>query len=231
MPDVLLDSQQRQWDDLRTLLGAYARHDPPRTVAVVGNAPLPPDPRRAAEIDAADLVIRANAMVLDAPGGPACVGTACDVVILSRSTAITPWVFADYRRRLYLEPQGGFVRTRYDVEFERRRMPVRQWPADLGLAPLPNAVVKARLADLLDPDHRPGALIPTTGLTAVFLAHEMFPGCRLVATGFSFLDDAGQKHWAHHSGGHTKVNWQHDLNLEAQLMSRWIADGSIEFLR
>jgi hypothetical protein len=51
-----------------------------------------------------------------------------------------------------------------------------------------------------------------------------------VGTGFSFLDDEEQKSWSHHSGGHTKVNWQHRLDLEATLLRSWIDDGTLRYL-
>ena len=222
-------TRQEQWDQIRSYLAAYARHDPPRSVAVVGNAPLAPDARRAAEIDAADLVIRVNAVVLDEPGAPAAVGTACHAVILSRATALTPWALRDYRTRAYLVPQAGFVQYR-PGDSVGLLLHAGFWPEDLGAMPLPNAVVKARAVRALDPTARPGSLIPTTGTTAVFLAHEMFPEADLVITGFSFLADPGQTSWSHHSGGHTKVNWQHRLDLEAALLRSWIDDGSARAL-
>jgi hypothetical protein len=197
-------------------------------VAVVGNAPLPRDAERAAAIDASDLVIRANAMMLDPPGDAPCVGTACNVVILSRSTAITPWVFHDYKRRAYLVPQAGFVQY-HPGDRIGLLLDVPFWPRDLGAMPLPNAVVKTRVVRALDPDAKPGSLIPTTGMTALYLAHEMFPDAQLLATGFSFLDDAAQTHWNHHSGGATKVNWQHRLDLEAALLKSWIDERSVQF--
>lgn len=216
-------SQQQQWDFLRDLIASYADHQPVRKVAVVGNAPLEPDPDRVAELNSSDLVLRANSLVLDEPGEPASVGSACHVVLLSRSTRMTPWVFQDYRRRAYLVPQMGFP-----LYYTVRPGPTF-WPADLGAVPLPNGVVKKRLADLLDPGHEPGRLTPTTGITAVFLAHEMFPDADLVATGFSFVTDQDQVEWAHHAGGTTAVNKYHDLRLESALLRSWIADGSLRF--
>ena len=203
--------------------------NPVQKVAVVGNALLAPCAERAAEIDSADLVIRVNAMMLDGPEDPPSLGTSCHAVVLSRSTTITPWVFHDYRRRAYLVPQAGFVQYQpgdrigllLDAPF---------WPADLGAMPVSNAVIKARVVRALDPEHRPGSVIPTTGLTALYLAHEMFASAELVCAGFSFLDDPNQKSWSHHSGAHTKVNWQHRLDLEAQLLRSWIHDGSVRAL-
>src|SRR6478735_5596245 len=155
-PDELIaSSRQEQWDHLRALLSAYAARTPVRKVAVVGNAPLTPDAARAREIDSADLVIRANSMALDGPGDPPCLGTRCHAVILSRSTRLTRWVFQDYRRRLYLVPQGGIVVWRLG-EPKGILLDTPWWPADLGCIPLPNAVVKARIVRALDPDHEPG---------------------------------------------------------------------------
>lgn len=223
--EEMADSRERQWELLHDYIVAYSRHRPVRKVAVVGNAPLPPSAERAAEIDSADLTIRVNSLMLDDPGYPPTLGTSCDVAIVSYSARITPWVFRDYRTRAYLVPQMGFV-----VHRSVNLVPPN-WPPDLGSLPLPNAVVKKRLVDLLNPDHVPGSLIPTTGTTAVFLAHEMFPDADLVATGYSFVDDTGQREWAHQSGGSTKVNWQHDLALESALFRKWIADGSLRLLR
>jgi len=231
VPDPPLDelievSRQEHWDLLRDYLSAYASRSPVRKIAVVGNAPLDASAERAAEIDSADLVIRVNAMMLDGPEDPPCLGAACHAVILSRSTTITPWVFHDYRHRAYLVPQAGFVQYQpgdrtgllLDAPF---------WPADLGAMPVSNAVVKARVVRALDPELRPGSVIPTTGTIALYLAHEMFPGAELVCAGFSFLADPDQKFWSHHSGGHTKVNWQHRLDLESRLLRSWILDGSV----
>jgi hypothetical protein len=229
LQDQLRRSREEQWEHIRAYLLAYAAHVPVRRVAVVGNAPLPPDAGRAAEIDSADLVIRANAMVLDDPEDPPTVGTQCHVVLLSRSTQLTRWALKDYRRRAYLVPQAGFVQYRPDDGVGLTLDPPF-WPADLGAMPLPNGVIKARTVRALDPEATPGSLIPTTGTTGIVMAREMFPDADLVVTGFSFLEDAGQTSWSHHSGGHTKVNWQHRLDLEASLLRSWIDDGSVRYL-
>jgi hypothetical protein len=212
------------WDLLGAFLASYAERQPVGKVAVVGNAPLAPDPARAAEIDSSDLVIRANSMALDEPGDPPCLGTRCHAVILSHATRNTPWVFRDYRRRAYLAPQAGAVR------YYKIGPAVSFWPNDLGVIPIPNGVVKKRLVDLMDPDHVPGELTPTTGLMGLYLAHELFPDADMVATGFSFLDGGEQESWQHHSGGETAVNRFHDLALEGALLRSWIADGSTRFL-
>ena len=222
-------TRETQWDQVRQYVLGYAARRPVERVAVLGNAPLTPDAERAATIDAADLVIRVNAFVLDGPDEPPTLGTACHAVLLSRATVMTPWSLRGYRDRAYLVPQAGWVQYRPGDDVGLL-FSAGFWPPDLGAMPLPNAVVKARLVHLLDPSARPGSVIPTTGLTAVFLAHEMFPDAELVATGFSFLDDEKQKTWSHHSGGHTKVNWQHHLDLEAALLRSWIEDGSLRML-
>jgi hypothetical protein len=218
-------SRDELWGLLRDYLAAYAARRPIRKVTVIGNAPLLPDPGRVAEIDSSDLVIRMNELVLDEPGEPPCVGTACHAVILSHATTNTRWVFRNYRNRAYLVPQAGFPRYFQVVGA------VRFSPADLGAVPLPNAIIKKRLVNLLDPDHEPGRLIPTSGLMGLYLAHELFPEADLIATGFSFLDGAPQQSWQHHAGSRTEVHQFHDLAREAALLRSWIDDGSMRFLR
>lgn len=222
-------TREAQWDTLRHYITSYAARQPVQRVTVVGNAPLAPSAERAAAIDAADLVIRVNAFVLDRPGEQPASGTACHAVLLSRAAVLTPWTLQNHQGRAYLVPQAGWVQWQPgdDVGLHPR---AGFWPADLGAMPLPNAVVKARLVRALDLTARPGSVIPTTGTTAVFLAHEMFPDADLVATGFSLLDDQTQKTFAHHDGTVTKVNWQHRLDLEAALLQSWIADGSLRML-
>jgi hypothetical protein len=222
-------TRDAQWDLVREYLASYAARLPVERVAVVGNAPLTPDSGRAAAIDAADLVIRVNAFVLDGPGDPPASGTACHAVLLSRAAVLNPWTLQHHQSRAYLVPQAGWVQYRPGDEVGLL-FRAGFWPADLGAMPLPNAVVKARLVRLLDAAAAPGSVIPTTGMMAVFLAHEMFAGADLVATGFSMLDDESQKSWAHHDGTQTKVNWQHRLDLEAALLRSWAADGSLRIL-
>jgi hypothetical protein len=223
LQEELADSHQRQWDLLQDYLESYAEHRPVRSVAVIGNKPLEPDAQRAAAIDASDLVRRVNSFQLDEPGEPPTLGTACHVALISRRVRTTKWVFQDYRRRGYLVPQMGFPLLR------GVRLNPLFWPPDLGAMPLPNGVVMKRLADRLDPGHAPGRLIPTSGTTLAYLAHEMFPGAAMLATGFSFMTLTEQTEWAHHSGGTTAVHEYHDLSLEAELLRSWVADGSIRF--
>jgi hypothetical protein len=217
-------SRDRMWDLIRSYLEAYAARSPVRSVCVVGNAPLRPRQDRAERIDACDLVIRANSLVLDEPGGTGCVGRECHAVLLSRSTRMTRWVFQDYRKRAYLLMQAGFT------NFRKVRDTAAHWPADLGAMPVPNAAVTKPLADRLLPDRQPLTLIPSTGTTGLFLAHEMFPSAELLATGFSFLDDRDQQEWRHHAGGATVVNSLHRLDLEGSLLQSWVDDGSMTLL-
>jgi len=217
-------SNQRLWELIGSYMATYARQRPVRKVAVVGNAPLTPDAGRAAELDSCDVVIRANSLVLDEPGDPPTSGTTCHVVLLSRSTRITPWVFRDYRHRAYLLMQAGYT------VFRRVRDTAAHWPADLGALPVPNSTVTKRLGDLLLPDREPRALIPTTGTTGLFLAHELFPDADLVATGFSFIEHRRQARWGHHAGGTTAVNDLHRLDLEGALLESWVDDGTMRVL-
>jgi hypothetical protein len=222
-PAELEESHQAQWDLIRDFLSAYAAHQPVRSVAVVGNAPLLPDAERAAAIDASDLVIRMNSLRMDEPDEPPCVGSTCHAVLLGRRTTVTPWVFKDYKRRAYLVPQMGFPLL------QRIRPVPGYWPRDLGALPLPNGVVKKRLADQLDPGHQPGRLTPTSGTAMIYLGHDMFPGAQLIATGFSFLADTGQTGWSYHSGGSVPLGQFHYLDIEAALLRTWIGDGSLRF--
>jgi hypothetical protein len=224
LKEVLAESEQRQRAELGDLMATYAARRPVRKIAVVGNAPLEPSAERAAAIDAADLVIRCNSFVLDAPEGPRYTGTRVHIVLLNKSTRVTPWVFHEYRKRGYLLTQGGYTRFRW------LRGTPSHWPADLGALPLPNKAVVDRLNDLLLPERAPGTLIPTTGMLSVFLARDCFPGAELVTTGYSFLKNREQTEWAHHLGGTVPVHDAHRIDLEGALLESWITEGSISFL-
>lgn len=218
------ESNERLWRLIRDYMAAYAERRPVRTVAVVGNAPLGPDVGRASKLNSSDLVIRVNSLVLDEPGAAPTVGHTCHVVLLNRSTRLTPWVFQNYRRRAYLFMQAGFT------IFRTVRPPATHWPADLGGMPVPNSIVTKRLGDLLLPGRQVNQLVPTTGMTGLFLAHEMFPDAQMLATGFSFLKDRQQQEWEHHAGGTVPVEPRHNLALEGALLESWLDDGSMEFL-
>jgi len=223
-PTELATSHEAQWDLLRQYIASYSEHLPVRKVVVMGNAPLQPDPDRAAEIDSADLVFRMNSLALDNPGDPPAVGTKCHVVVVSRYAPVTPWMFQDYRKRAYLIPQAG-----YGLRYILHPQPYL-WPSDLGTLPIPNAPVITRLVDRLDPDHVPNELIPTSGTITCFLAHEMFPDAEMLAAGFSFLDGRQQQEWRYQSGGGSAVIPAHKLSLEAALLRSWVDDGSMRVL-
>lgn len=230
LADDVRQARADLWDQIRAFMASYAARRPITKVAVIGNAPLPPSAERAAEIDSADLVIRTNSLVLDEPDAAPCVGTACHVAVVSMSTKMTPWVLRDYRRRAYLIPQAGWDVHPTPGMRDDLRLVAPFWPADLGAMPLPNALVKAEMLAMLDPDRPAATLLPTTGTMAIFLGHKLFPDATLVATGFSFLDDQDQQSWAHHAGSHTRVHPHHSLALEAQLLRSWIDDGSLRML-
>ncbi len=223
--DARVVDDDRLLDELRGLMVAYADSPHVARVAAVGNAPLAADDARAREIDSAELVLRANSFVLDTPTDAPCLGTKTHVVLLSRNTSITPWVFRDYRRRLYLIMQGGFS------TFHRLRGLPDHWPADLGAMPMPNRWVMSRLSDLLLPGREPGSLIPTTGMTAVYLARTLFREAEIIATGFSFLTDRDQTSWRHHFGSTAPVDTRHRIDLEGALLESWIDEGSVRFLQ
>lgn len=208
---------------LGDLMAAYARRTPVASVTVVGNAPLPPSPERAARIDASDLVVRVNGFALDEPDGPAVVGSRADVVVVQWGVLATPWLFADYTRRLYLLNEPG--QMHWDVE----EVPP-WWPPDLGLVPVPNREVTEPLVHELGLASSARPQWATTGTTAAWVAVQAFPAARVAVTGFSFLDDPEQRSWAHAYGEPVKVNDEHDLGAEAALLRRLIDDDRLEFL-
>ena len=208
---------------LRELMLAYARRTPVRTVVAMGNAPLPPSDERADAIDAADLVIRVNSFVLDAPGDARTQGRNVDVVVWNRITRATPFTYADYPDRLYLlaEPMRahGFP-----------EMWPPSWPADLGLVPLPNRTVLAQMGADLGVPWREERLAPTTGLTAAWLAVTLFPDARVLLGGFSFLDNPTQTGWSYQGGGASPVGREHRIDAESQLMQSWLDRGRAELV-
>ena len=209
---------------LTELMTAYARHEPVRSVAVVGNAPLAPDPVRARVIDDADLVIRMNSFVMDVPGGPACQGSRVDVVVWNRITRATEFVFRDYRDRLYVlvEP----MRLHGNPE-----MWPTSWPDDLGLVPVSNRAITAPLNDLLGLPWHDEPLAPTTGTMASYLAVTLFPDAEITLTGLSYVDHHDQRSWRHQWGDSCPVGPEHRIDLESQLLRSWIASGQARFLR
>src|SRR3569833_2711457 len=115
------------------LPAAYADRPDPRSVAVDGNQPLPPDPQRAKAIDACDLVIRVNGFVVDKPGEEI-VGTRTHNKEFNRAIRATPYVFQDYRKRLYLLVEPG------RMHWEPEDVP-GWWPPVLGAVPVSNSEV------------------------------------------------------------------------------------------
>ncbi|WP_018683425.1 hypothetical protein [Actinokineospora enzanensis] len=204
---------------LAATLAAYARHDPPRTIAVVGNAPLPPDPTRAAAIDAADLVIRMTSFAIDTDG-PATYGKRTDVVVLHRGVIASPHTFTDYTSRLYLLVEPG------RLHWEPETIP-DWWPADLGFVPIPNREFTVPLNNLL-------GFVPetvawsTTGTLATYLVTDLFPTAHVLLTGMSIIDHPHQTVFAHAWGQEVPVTAEHRLADEAALLRTWRDTGRIE---
>jgi hypothetical protein len=208
--------------DLRGLLTSYARHTPPRRIAIVGNAPMSPDARRAQAVDDADLVVRMTSFALDRPGAPATLGRRCDVVVLHRGVIASPFTFADYTNRLYLLVEPG------RLHWEREPLPP-WWPADLGFVPVPNYEYTCPLIDLLGLD--PGqAVWPTTGTLVTYLVTTLFPGCAVQLTGMSIVDNTNQVEFQHAWGPPVPVTAEHRLAAEAAQLRAWHAEGRIELL-
>ncbi|AIG73194.1 Hypothetical protein AJAP_01285 [Amycolatopsis japonica] len=206
------------------LLAAYADRPEPRSVAVVGNQPLPPDPRRAKAIDACDLVIRVNGFVVDEPGGPETVGSRVHVVVFNRAVRATKHVFRDYRKRLYLLVEPG------RMHWEPEDIP-GWWPGDLGYVPVPNREVVLPLSDALGLPSREEGLWSTTGTLAAWIARTSFPHATLVLSGFSFIDDPAQTHWEHAAGDSCIVGPEHRIAAEGRLLDSWTKTGETELLR
>ncbi|HEX7662298.1 MAG TPA: hypothetical protein VF444_22760 [Pseudonocardiaceae bacterium] len=208
--------------DLRPLLAAYARHDPPRSIAVIGNAPLTPNPDRAAAIDDADLVIRMTTFALDEPGAEPVFGTRTDVVVLHRGTLPSPYTFADYTSRLYLHIEPG--RMHWEPDFRPY-----WWPEDLGQVHIPNYQISLPLVRLLGLDPAQ-ATWATTGTTSVYLATTLFPDADVRIAGFSLLRDTEQEVFEHAWGGSVQVTAEHRLKAESALLHTWAAEGRITIL-
>jgi hypothetical protein len=208
--------------ELRALLSAYARRPCPATVAVVGNAPLPPDPARAARIDDADLVVRMTSLALDEAGGPGTTGRRCDVVALHRGVIASPHTFADYTSRLYLLVEPG------RLHWEPEPLP-GWWPADLGFVPVPNREVTLPLLDLLGLDATQ-PVWPTTGTLVTYLLTRLFPAASVLLTGMSIVDDPEQVVFRHAWGEPVRVTGEHRLAAEANLLRHWAELGRIELL-
>lgn len=207
-----------------SLISAYADRPDPRTVAVVGNQPLPPDAQRAKAIDAADLVIRVNGFVCDAPGSEPTLGTRTHVVVFNRALRATRWVFHDYRSRLYLMVEPG------RLHWEPEDLP-EWWPEDLGFVPVSNREVTIPLSEALGLASMQEGHWATTGTMAAWIAHTTFPDAELLLSGFSFIDDPDQTSWEHAAGDSCIVGPEHRIAAEGRLMNSWIESGSAQLLR
>jgi len=202
---------------LAGLVRAYAPVPEIRSVAVVGNAPLPPSAERARAIDACDLVIRVNGFRLDDADASA-VGRRADVVVFNRAVRATPWVFAGYRQRLYLLAEPG------RMHWEQEELPA-WWPADLGQVPISNRGVVLPLSDALGIDSRTHPIWATTGTLAVWIARSVFPDAQLRLAGFSFVDAPGQTAWKHAYGDASPVGGEHVIEREGALLGAWLHEG------
>lgn len=209
---------------LRALLDSYADGPDPQRVAVVGNAPLPPDAERASAVDDCDLVIRVNGFMTDEPGSPPTVGRRVHVVVFNRALRATPWVFRNYTRRLYLLVEPG------RLHWEPDHIP-GWWPADLGFVPVCNQEVTLPLSDALGLPTRQEPLWATTGTMAAWIARTTYPEADLVLTGFSFVDDPHQTSWMHAAGDSCTVGPEHRIAAEARLLEFWTTTSRTRLLQ
>lgn len=207
---------------LRALIVARLGDRTPRTVAVVGNAPLAASAERAARIDGSDLVVRMTTFALD-DAEPA-VGRRTDVVVLHRGVVAGPGTFADYRGRLYLLAEPG--RDHWEPE----GIPP-WWPGDLELIPIGNREFTDPLRALLG-YRRSTVSWPTTGTLAVHLVHRLFPHARILLTGTTLLDPepGGGGALGHHWGPAVAVTPEHRLAHEGELLASWRDAGVLEVL-
>jgi hypothetical protein len=212
---------------VRDLATTYARSRPVRSVAVLGNRPMHPDPDRARDVDAADLVVRVNGFRVDerdAPPQERAYGRRADVVFFNRALRATPWFFQDYSDRLYLLVEPG------RLHWEPESVPA-WWPADLGHVHVSNDDLTLPLsAELGLPTDREG-LWATTGTMAAWWARTTFPDAQLLLTGYSIVDDPHQTRWAHASGDECVVGAEHRIDAEAAMVLGWVREGRASIRR
>ncbi len=232
LAEAVLRDDERMVGTLAALVSSYAARLPVRRVAVIGNAPLAPDPRRARSIDACDVVIRCNSFVTDAAGLPA-IGRRTHVVVINAGTRITRSVFAGYSDRLYLRSSPGAVyRRRSSVPMPK----VALWPEDLGAVSVPNRAVVAPLRELIESVREPdndAFVVPTTGMVACWLGRRLFPDAALVLAGFSAVTAGAQAEWLHHGrteSGPVPVSTAHKIDAEGIILRRWVTEGQAEYL-
>lgn len=217
-------------DLVRDLLASYTATGEVRSVAVVGNAPLPPSEERADAIDGCDLVIRCNSFILDRPGEPRCQGSVVHAVAFSRGLLATEFSWQRYSDVACLVTEPS--RIYHDKPLARY---VKDWPAwwpsDLGFLAVPNARFTIPLLEELGEPWREEVCVPTTGMMALWIAVTCFPDASLVFTGFSMVDDPDQTSWRHQAGDVSPIGGAHHIGPEGALMRRWIDEGRARFLR
>ncbi|MBV9921402.1 MAG: hypothetical protein JOY78_11195 [Pseudonocardia sp.] len=205
---------------LADLVCAYARRNPPRSITIVGNAPLPPSPRRAALVDDSDLVVRMTTFALDRRGGAAIIGRRTDVVLLHRAVVPGPGTFQDHASRLYLLVEPG------RLHWEREDRP-DWWP--VHPVSVPNHPFAVALKELMGIPADEAAW-PTTGTLAVYVFSELFPEAELRFTGTTVAERGDQTEFTHGWGPAVAVTPEHRLAAEGALLRGWAAQGRIELV-
>ena len=213
---------------VRDLLAAYADNREVASVAVVGNAPLEPDPERARQIDDADLVIRCNSFVLD--DDEPTQGQRVHAVVFSRGLLATPHSFARYRDCAYLVTEPSRIYTDTPLARYVKEWP-SWWPRDLGFVAVPNAPFTFPLLDELGLPWRERVVVPTTGMMAIAIARTCFPTAGLAISGFSMIDQPHQSQWRHQSGDSSPIGGAHYITAESRTLQRWIDNGEVRFVR
>lgn len=214
---------ERRRSRIRDLATTYARRDPVRSVAVVGNKPLHPSPDRAAAVDGCDLVVRVNGFRLDDDGEQPNYGRRADVVFFNRALRATRWFTEGYQDRCHLLVEPG------RLHWEPDSIPT-WWPDDLGQVHVDNEDLTIPLSQELGLDSWAEGLWSTTGTMAAWWAATTWPAADLVLAGYSFVQDPGQTRWAHASGDDCVVGSEHRIAQEARLMISWQESGRARLL-
>ena len=201
---------------LRALISAKAGRDP-RSIAVVGNAPMEPSADRAASVDAADVVVRMT--TFDVDRGVPRVGTRTDVAVIHRATSPGPATFERYSERVYLLAEPG------RLHWEREQVPA-WWPADLGAVPVSNTEFTLPLNRLLRFSPH-SATWATTGTLAVWVMHSLFPSAEVTLTGTSLLGPEVHRvtRLEHAWGSAVELTWEHRLADERRVLRSWVRAG------
>ena len=217
MRGTATEAPRSQTEMLSRLLAARLPSGDPRTIAVVGNAPLAPSEERAAEVDASDLVVRMTTFDVDRDVPRS--GARTDVAIVTRATAPGPATFERYGDRVYLLAEPG------RLHWEREEMPA-WWPADLGVVPISNAEFTRPLNTLLRFSPK-SVTWATTGTLAVWVMHSLFPAARITLTGTSLLDAGAHRVTTldHAWGASVPLTWEHRLSAERRALRSWIRAG------